>query len=52
MSGSDSPSGTARARPASIRLGTAAAESMILTLISLVFALFYLRAVRNAEAAR
>jgi multiple sugar transport system permease protein len=35
-----------------LRLGTAAAESMILTLISLVFALFYLRAVRIAEAAR
>lgn len=35
-----------------LRLGTAAAESVFLTLISLVFALFYLRAVRNAERAR
>jgi len=32
-----------------LRLGTAAAESVFLTLISMIFALFYLRAVRKSE---
>ncbi len=32
-----------------LRLGTAAAESVFLTLISMVFAIFYIRAVRKSE---
>ncbi|HUX52384.1 MAG TPA: sugar ABC transporter permease [Spirochaetia bacterium] len=32
-----------------LRLGTAAAESVFLTLISMIFALFYMRAVRKSE---